>query len=490
MFNRYFLTLTILGLFGFKLQIYGQSFEIETTFEKYFTRFAEFINDLDDPNEEDHQQSFESDLLRFETELNRTKVWLTVASAVDVSKANLIRRNFIVRAIEIHWRRPTTPSRNDFIAILRVNDSRQIRRYPLIDPKTNQTLSHYLKTDLEFDYQNLPDLDNGLQEFCLQYFVIYMNDRGETEAINCVRMQSRWMQKLLDLIENRTLSELMIPGTHDASSFTKYNYFDYTFDDESIYNQLAYGIRYLDFRVAVYNQTNRSHPFPWRLYEEFWMVHDIQKNSIKLSEALEQVRKFIVRTTHEIVIVDFHRFVHGFNKIRDLNAIRRRLKQFIRLVYQHLGPYLIPFNETGLPTIGEILRQGKRVLIGYAYKFDDRSLPDSDLFWPPVTHLWANTDRLVELESYIKREICKGDRSYPNGHHLRSVMGELTPKVEGVIFRRYHGLRELAALVNIHYNDWFRYRWWNCSNIVAADFFLGSDLVDISIDVNRRRFQF
>ncbi|KPM08542.1 hypothetical protein QR98_0070640 [Sarcoptes scabiei] len=217
-------------LFGFKLQIYGQSFEIETTFEKYFTRFAEFINDLDDPNEEDHQQSFESDLLRFETELNRTKVWLTVASAVDVSKANLIRRNFIVRAIEIHWRRPTTPSRNDFIAILRVNDSRQIRRYPLIDPKTNQTLSHYLKTDLEFDYQNLPDLDNGLQEFCLQYFVIYMNDRGETEAINCVRMQSRWMQKLLDLIENRTLSELMIPGTHDASSFTKYNYFDYTFD--------------------------------------------------------------------------------------------------------------------------------------------------------------------------------------------------------------------------------------------------------------------
>lgn len=67
-------------------------------------------------------------------------------------------------------------------------------------------------------------------------------------------------------------------------------------------------------------------------------------------------------------------------------------------------------------------------------------------------------------------------------------MAELTPTIQGIIFQKYHGLRELAQLVNLHYDNWFRRLWWKCSNIVAADFFLGSDIVQIAVDVNRRRF--
>ena len=151
---------------------------------------------------------------------------------------------------------------------------------------------------------------------------------------------------------------------------------------------------------------------------------------------------------------------------------------------------LLNFSSNRRSKIGEMIRDGKRVMIGYAYKFDHRGLFDNDIFWPAVTHLWANTDQLHTLEQYMKNHICpkSGTRLFGTTIHLQSAMAEITPSIEGVIFLRYHGLRELAQLVNLHYDNWFRRLWWKCANIVAADFFLGSDLVQIAVDVNRRRF--
>lgn len=120
--------------------------------------------------------------------------------------------------------------------------------------------------------------------------------------------------------------------------------FQYT-QDESIYNQLAYGIRYMDWRVACYNQTNHTEnrqTFDW--IEEFWMVHDLQRNRITLKQAIRQLLKFIKRTTHEIIIIDFHRFVHGFDDEKDLPAMRRRLQTFIQIIHEQLGPYIIPYR--------------------------------------------------------------------------------------------------------------------------------------------------
>ena len=139
---------------------------------------------------------------------------------------------------------------------------------------------------------------------------------------------------------------------------------------------------------------------------------------------------------------------------------------------------------------------GKRVILGYAYKNNHKGLFDTDLFWPAVKHLWANTDQMKKLETYMNDNICHNNHNpsseYSNSDdpiiHLSSVMAELTPSIEGVIFQRYHGLRELAAMTNTNYEHWFRERWWRCVNIVAGDFFLGSDLVQIAIDVNQRRF--
>lgn len=147
------------------------------------------------------------------------------------------------------------------------------------------------------------------------------------------------------------------------------------------------------------------------------------------------------------------------------------------------------FSANRLSSIGKLVREGKRVYLGYAYKFDHRGLFDSDLFWPAVEQLWANSDELATVESYMNGRICQtGNSNHRTAIHLRSAMAELTPTIQGIIFQKYHGLRELAQLVNLHYDNWFRRLWWKCANIVAADFFLGSDIVQIAVDVNRRRF--
>ncbi len=69
---------------------------------------------------------------------------------------------------------------------------------------------------------------------------------------------------------------------------------------EDVWNQLLYGIRYLDLRVGYYEHTP----------EKFWVVHDIVKiNPLYL--VVQDVRKFL-KDTNEIVILDFHRFPKGF----------------------------------------------------------------------------------------------------------------------------------------------------------------------------------
>ena len=71
--------------------------------------------------------------------------------------------------------------------------------------------------------------------------------------------------------------------------------------DEDIWNQLLFGIRYLDIRVGLYEDTA----------EKFWLVHDFVRLN-PLYEAIQAVKRFM-RVTKEVVILDFHRFPTGFD---------------------------------------------------------------------------------------------------------------------------------------------------------------------------------
>ena len=65
--------------------------------------------------------------------------------------------------------------------------------------------------------------------------------------------------------------------------------------NEGVYNQLLFGIRYLDIRVSYYENTP----------EKFWVVHDFIKRN-PLFEVINDVQKFL-KASNDIVIMDFHR---------------------------------------------------------------------------------------------------------------------------------------------------------------------------------------
>ena len=76
------------------------------------------------------------------------------------------------------------------------------------------------------------------------------------EQVNCLKPRPRWMEKDLMIIGDIPLTELMIPGTHDSGAIMEFNsYFAGNVlnrfsvnQDESIWNQLAWGIRFFGKR--------------------------------------------------------------------------------------------------------------------------------------------------------------------------------------------------------------------------------------------------
>lgn len=120
--------------------------------------------------------------------------------------------------------------------------------------------------------------------------------------------------------------------------------FQYT-QDESVFAQLAYGVRYLDLRVGAFNQSDFDGNFTQiKFDEQLWFVHDIERNHINLTDGLRQIRRFMEQTSHEVVIADFHRFVTGFDGNDDWQAVNRRLVRLYKEIVAELGDYLIPYR--------------------------------------------------------------------------------------------------------------------------------------------------
>lgn len=70
---------------------------------------------------------------------------------------------------------------------------------------------------------------------------------------------------------------------------------------------------------------------------------------------------------------------------------------------------------------------------------------------------------------------------------LWAAMAELTPTPLDVMFNPTGSLRVMANAVNRNLTSWFRNQWWSHANIVATDFFLGNNLIDVAVAANLRK---
>lgn len=405
------------------------------------------------------------DIESHETEDDGTKplVYLTISSLASQSK------NEEDRMLELNWDR-TTPNATDEDARINLFDRDPLENAsePLVSVRPRA--SGYFRTSIRFPEQNFTS--NSLSDACLHFWIAYVQN-GEILSSNCLRARPNWMYQARSVIGNFSLMDLMIPGTHNTGTYSAFDRFDDTIfnrylitQEENVWNQLVYGIRYLDLRVA-YHTTSKS---PERL----WITHSSFVTDISVKAVMRQVKVFL-DSTNEIVIMDFHRFVNGFKGRR----AARRHQELVTLLEEELGNYLIPVSFTSWANLSTLWDTGKRLYVGYA---DESTRRQSSSLFPAIKHLWGDVDAVNALKSYLNQTVCR-----QRNRRLTSAMAQLTPTTAGAIFNTYGGLRNMADHVNREVTRWFRDEWSHCANIVATDFFLGNNIIEVSIETNKRR---
>lgn len=305
------------------------------------------------------------------------------------------------------------------------------------------------------------------------------------EAHNCLKIQPTWMEDYGDKINEMKIGDLALPGTHNAGAWR----FDTEISsvardsfvlcqDRSIWAQLVHGIRYLDFRIAYYE-------FYPNIEDRYWLNHNLIRVRALLP-LLREIRTFM-DNTKEVVILDAHHFPIGFYE-QNGAPIRHVHAGLLELVQRELGPHLAPFRDfnTGVgskgPTLSAFINSGKRLVFNYV---DNSIVSQNDWLWPVLPHLWANTNNPYELFHFLDDAIDASPR--PNARNpMHSAMAQTTPSVFDIMFLR-GSLRTNADEVNRNVTTRLSTLWRANVNIVSSDFFLGNDVIDVSIAITLER---
>ncbi|KAH9630484.1 hypothetical protein HF086_000697 [Spodoptera exigua] len=310
-------------------------------------------------------------------------------------------------------------------------------------------------------------------------------DNNEMLAFNCLKIQPTWMEDAGSKINNLRIGDLAIAGTHNAGAW-KFNTEVSSVSrdsfvlcqDRSIWGQLVHGIRYFDFRIAYYD-------FYQNEEDRYWLNHNLIRVR-PLVPLLREIRAFL-DVTKEVVFLDAHHFPVGFYQ-QDGAPIRSVHAGLLEIVQRELGPHLALANQFGTgvgtkgPTLQTLINADKRLLFSYV---DNSIVSQNSWLWPILPHLWANTNSPTELFQYLDRAIALSPQPSARSP-LFSAMAQTTPTVLDILFLR-GSLRDNADAVNRNVTARLATRWRTQANIISTDFFLGNDVVDLSIKISVER---
>ncbi|OQR71766.1 hypothetical protein BIW11_01439 [Tropilaelaps mercedesae] len=121
-----------------------------------------------------------------------------------------------------------------------------------------------------------------------------------------------WMEESMSIIGFLSLSDLVIPGTYQSAAYRRYRVNDmfrprvgfiYT-QEEDIFTQLLYGIRYLDLRPAA--QRNAASKYGY----DYWILNGRMPTGHELAPILEDVANFLNIFPAEVVFIDISPVVY------------------------------------------------------------------------------------------------------------------------------------------------------------------------------------
>ena len=174
------------------------------------------------------------------------------------------------------------------------------------------------------------------------------------------------------------------------------------------------------------------------------------------------------------MILNFHRFPVGFEGDPEIH------QKLVDYLTTELDGFMAPDTFGGTVTLGQLWEGNYQVIL--AYNEQDRA-SYSQYLWEGIEQKWPDVQNAEALGEYLHKIMPL--ENHPK--NIWSAMAELTPTFFYYIFRPTYGLRKMADEVNRNVTSWVRDDFWRLANIVATDFFLGNNIIEVSIEANLKR---
>ncbi|XP_019108470.2 PI-PLC X domain-containing protein 1 [Larimichthys crocea] len=297
-----------------------------------------------------------------------------------------------------------------------------------------------------------------------------------------------WMSDLPEELWDTPLTDLAIPGSHDAMSycldinsplvpsesdffrlldglfycFTRPTIFKWaTTQDKTIEEQLSMGIRYFDLRVA-HKPSDSSN--------DLYFTHVIYTH-LTVLETLVSVAAWLESHPKEIVILACSHFEGIDDKLHHA---------FIFSLKKLFGSKLCPQKEAVL-TLRSLWASGYQVVLSY----DSQTAARHPELWPAIPYWWANQRTAQGVINYLdwNKDIGRPEGFFVSGLNLTADRFYITEN-------RKQSLRTLT------YSNWECLRTWleeqkpgsdpKSLNIIAGDFVGPLPLCSLVIALNQK----
>lgn len=138
-------------------------------------------------------------------------------------------------------------------------------------------------------------------------------------------------------------------------------------------------------------------------------------------------------------------------------------------------------------TLKEIWRSGKRIIVAYDH-FGLVQNEGHGFLWQSVRQRWGKVkEGAAQLEKFLRDSRSNLTSEFQTSRPF-AEMAELTPEAIDVLTNIYGGLRNMANLVSASVTKLYHGDFGLGANIVAVDFYQATNLVQIAIDWNKRKF--
>ncbi|RIJ13246.1 phospholipase [Pseudomonas sp. 91RF] len=263
-------------------------------------------------------------------------------------------------------------------------------------------------------------------------------------------------------IDSLSISELTLPGTHNAGSDWRASYPVFgpprhwlACQHDSFHAQLHHGARVLDIRLAYEPKAEGV--------GRFRAHHGGHRNSRTLGNLITDVENFLKQNPDEFIVLDFH----------SLDGNDFDYEYFNKMMIHLLGHRLIPSRNLSA-SLGQLKQISKEQRVFAAARSHWQL--DRQVFIDYINHQWSGNDltATAELKQFI-------------GNVLKSPPGSWKPwSLSATSFTA------LGGPVDIHkqLNEWFdpnESDWAMKCNVINVDFIEESNIVSFCRAVNQTK---